>query len=153
MTPITSGMISSKTDEWATPDSIFNSLNKEFHFTLDVCATESNKKCDLYYDKEKNGLNQIWSGTIWMNPPYGRTIGSWLKKAMDYGNEGGIAVCLIPARTDTKWWRDYCMNSSEIRLIAGRLKFGNCKNSAPFPSAIIIFGTPKTPRIVMMEEV
>jgi len=66
---------------------------------------------------------------------------------------GGIAVCLVPARTDTKWWRDYCMNSSEIRLIAGRLKFGNCKNSAPFPSAIIIFGTQKTPRIVMMEEV
>lgn len=152
MTPITSGMLSSETDEWATPDSIFNSLNREFHFTLDVCASESNKKCAIYYDKEKNGLSQVWDGTVWMNPPYGRTIGSWLKKAMDYGTKG-VAVCLIPARTDTKWWRDYCMNSSEIRLIAGRLKFGNCKNSAPFPSAIIIFGTQKTPRIVMMEEV
>ena len=135
---INKGLFSSQTDNWETPQALFDKLNAEFHFDLDVCADNSNAKCKKFYTKEQDGLQQNWIGMCWMNPPYGREIGKWLKKAYESSINGATVVCLIPARTDTAWWHDYVMKG-EIRFIRGRLKFGGSKNSAPFPSAIVIF--------------
>lgn len=131
---------SSKNDEWETPQDLFDELNKEFNFDLDVCATKENAKCKIYFDKETNGLNHPWlAKTCWMNPPYGREIRKWMKKANEERWEGGsTVVCLVPARTDTSWWHDYAMQG-EIRFIRGRLRFSGHKYNAPFPSAIVIF--------------
>lgn len=135
-------MFSSATDEWATPQDLFDELNKEFHFELDVCANERNHKCDKYYTKEQDGLLMSWpaNGAIWCNPPYGREIGKWVSRAWRASADTTV-VMLLPARTDTKWFHDYIykMPNVEIRFIKGRLKFGNSKNSAPFPSMIVVF--------------
>ena len=130
---------SSKSNEWATPSDTFEALNREFRFTLDPCATKSNAKCLLFYDIQADGLRQDWSKhRVFMNPPYGRQIGLWVKKAYEESTRGALVVCLIPSRTDTKWWHEYCMRG-EIRFFRGRLKFGGSKNNAPFPSAVVIF--------------
>ena len=129
---------SSKTDLWATPQDFFDALNKEFSFDVDVCATAENAKCQNYFTAQQDGLKQDWNGVCWMNPPYGRVIGNWVKKAYESAQNGAIVVCLLPARTDTKWWHDYCMKG-RVRFIRGRLKFGGNKNAAPFPSALVIF--------------
>lgn len=130
---------SSETDDWATPQEFFDKLNEEFKFTIDVCASAYNNKHDRYFDKEDDGLRQDWSGEVcWMNPPYGREIAKWMEKAYNSSLEGATVVCLVPSRTDTKWWHDFAMNG-EIRFIKGRLKFGGSKNNAPFPSAVVIF--------------
>jgi site-specific DNA-methyltransferase (adenine-specific) len=132
----------SGTDEWATPQFLFVALNAEFGFTLDACATQENAKCKKFYTKADDSLSQDWSGeTVFMNPPYGREIGAWIKKAYEASLKGAVVVCLIPARTDTSWWHSYAMRG-EIRLLRGRLKFGHSDNSAPFPSAIVIFRPP-----------
>jgi len=138
---------SSATDEWPTPQDFFDRLNEEFHFTLDVCATPENAKCPRYYTKRENGLLQKWEGVCWMNPPYGREIGKWVKKAYESALDGATVVCLLPARTDTSWWHDYCMKG-EIRFVRGRLKFGDANENAPFPSVVVVFrpGVPETNR-------
>ncbi|WP_080845679.1 DNA N-6-adenine-methyltransferase [Cytobacillus gottheilii] len=134
------GMFSSNTDMWATPKDFYDELNKEFGFQTDVCAIPDNAKCENYFTPDLDGLKQDWEGVCWMNPPYGRVIGQWVKKAFEESEKhGSVVVCLLPARTDTKWWHEYCMKG-EIRLVKGRLKFGDSKNSAPFPSAVVIFG-------------
>ena len=135
---INQGLFTSNTDMWTTPLDFFNKLNEEFKFETDVCAIESNAKCKNFFTPEMNGLKQEWTGVCWMNPPYGRGIGEWIKKAYESSLNGATVVCLIPSRTDTKWWHDYCMKG-EVRLVKGRLKFGDSKNSAPFPSAVVIF--------------
>jgi len=129
---------SSKTDLWATPQKFFDKYDAVYKFTLDVCADKDNAKCANFYTIEDNGLIQPWQGVCWMNPPYGREIGAWMKKAHESSLKGATVVCLVPARTDTKWWHDYAMHG-QIEFIKGRLKFGNAKNSAPFPSAIVVF--------------
>lgn len=137
---MTKGMYTSNSEEWGTPQELFNRLNKEFNFTRDICASKENAKCPKYYTKEEDALKQEWGGVIWMNPPYGRQIGNWVKKAKEAARqEKATVVCLLPARTDTAWWHDYVMKANEIRLIRGRLKFGDGKGSAPFPSAIVVF--------------
>lgn len=137
---MTKGMYTSNSEEWGTPQELFNRLNKEFNFTLDVCASEENAKCPKYYTKEEDAMKKEWGGVIWMNPPYGRRIGNWVKKAKEAAQQGkATVVCLLPARTDTAWWHDYAMKANEIRLIRGRLKFGDGKGSAPFPSAVVVF--------------
>lgn len=129
---------SSKTDQWATPQKFFDEVNKEFNLQVDVCADKTNSKCIAYWNKQDDGLSKDWSGMrCWMNPPYGREISKWVKKAAEGG--ATICVCLLPARTDTRWFHDYIYNKAEIRFIKGRLKFGNSKNSAPFPSMLVIF--------------
>ena len=131
---------SSKTNEWATPQDFFDKLNKEFNFTLDPCATHENAKCDKYYTIEDDGLKQSWKGeTVFCNPPYGRQIKDWVEKAYNESKEGATVVMLIPSRTDTKYWHKWIFPNAEIRFIKGRLKFGGSKNSAPFPSAVVIF--------------
>lgn len=129
---------SSATDEWSTPQGLFDQLNEEFQFTLDVCASANNAKCKRFFSRETDGLNQQWTGACWMNPPYGEAIGDWMAKAHDAET---TVVCLVPARTDTGWWWDYARHG-EVRFLKGRLKFGGCDNSAPFPSAVVIFGRP-----------
>jgi phage N-6-adenine-methyltransferase len=129
---------SSKTDDWATPQDFFDNLNKTFNFTLDPCASHENHKCAKYYTKDDDGLSKSWEGeTVFMNPPYGRDVKKWMKKAYEESKHATV-VCLIPARTDTAYWHDYCMKG-EITFIRGRLKFGNSKQSAPFPSAVVVF--------------
>ena len=136
-------MFSSKTDDWETPQDFFDELNREFDFTLDPCADERNHKCEKYFTKEQDGLVQCWkSERVFCNPPYGREIGSWVKRCYLHSRiENGTAVMLIPARTDTKWFHEYIYNKEnvEIRFIKGRLKFGGSKNSAPFPSMVVVF--------------
>jgi phage N-6-adenine-methyltransferase len=130
---------SSATDMWETPQPFFDVWNAKFRFDWDVCATDENAKCAHYYTKENDGLSKRWVGTVWMNPPYGKEIIKWMKKAYESARDGdATVVCLIPARTDTAWWHDYAMKG-EITFIRGRLKFGNAENSAPFPSAVVVF--------------
>jgi phage N-6-adenine-methyltransferase len=134
------------TDVWSTPQWLFDALNKEFGFTLDPCTDGTNAKCDKFYTTAENGLLRDWgTETVFMNPPYSE-IAEWMRKAYGAAQEGATVVCLIPARTDTSWWHRYCMKS-EIRLLRGRLKFGDSDNSAPFPSAIIVF-RPREFRLV-----
>ena len=123
---------------WATPQEFFDKYNKQYEFQTDVCAIEENAKCNVWYSPEVDGLSQDWHGVCWMNPPYGRGIIKWVRKAYESSLQGATVVCLLPARTDTAWWHDYCMKG-QIEFIRGRLKFGGSKNSAPFPSAIVIF--------------
>lgn len=138
-----SGMFSSKTDMWSTPQYIFDDLNREFSFDVDVCATKENAKVDKYYTKEEDGLIQKWEGTVWCNPPYGRQIFFWVEKAYKSFLDGATVVMLLPARTDTKWFHDFIYNKAEVRFLKGRLKFGGSKNSAPFPSMVVIFKKEK----------
>ena len=134
-------MFSSKTEEWETPQDFFDNLNAEFHFTLDVCSTHENAKCAKHYTKEQDGLSQDWTGeTVGCNPPYGREMPKWIARCKQHGDAGGVAVMLIPARTDTKAFHEYIYGKAQIRFIKGRLKFGGSKNSAPFPSMVVIFG-------------
>lgn len=137
-------MFSSKSNDWATPQDLFDKLNDEFHFTLDVCAIPENAKCEHYYSPEQDGLLQHWEGTVWCNPPYGRKIGLWVKKAYEsvIRDDETTVVMLLPARTDTKWFHEYILPYGQIRFIRGRIKFGDSKNSAPFPSMIVVFEIP-----------
>ena len=136
---INSGMMSSKTDLWETPNDLFKKMDNEFKFDIDVCALPENAKVKRFYTPAEDGLTKTWEGTCWMNPPYGRKIGKWVEKAFNSANGGCTVVCLLPSRTDTKWFHDFCMKSSDIRFIRGRLHFGGSKNSAPFPSVIVVF--------------
>jgi len=134
-------MFSSKSAEWETPQKLYDMLDSIFHFTLDPCATAENSKCRKHFTKEENGLKKSWKGqTVFMNPPYGKDIKKWIKKAYEESrNSNTTVVCLLPARTDTKYWHNYCMKSQRIYFVKGRLKFGDATNSAPFPSAVVVF--------------
>lgn len=132
-------MFSSKTDMWATPSEFFDKLNAVFRFDVDVCAMHDNAKCSKYFTPEQDGLTQEWIGVCWMNPPYGREISKWVKKAWESAKRNGATVvCLLPARVDTKWWHDYCAKG-EVHFVKGRLKFGGASTGAPFPSAVVVF--------------
>lgn len=135
------GCFSSKSNEWSTPQEFFDELDKEFHFTLDPCSTHENCKCKKHYTIEENGLEQNWGGEIvFCNPPYGSEIGKWVEKCYREGTKDKtIVVMLIPSRTDTRYFHDYIYQRCEIRFIKGRLKFGDGKASAPFPSMLVIF--------------
>ena len=138
----TAAMFSSTTNEWETPQDFFDKLNEEFHFTLDPCATPQNAKCKKYYTVKEDGLKQDWQGeTVFCNPPYGRAIKDWVRKCYEESKKPNtIVVMLIPARTDTTYFHDYIYHKAkEIRFVRGRLKFGNSKNGAPFPSMVVVF--------------
>jgi len=147
---------SSEDMTWGTPIDFYNEMNNEFNFTLDVAAAPATAKCEKYYTEDDDGLSKDWSGEVcWMNPPYGREIKYWIEKAYNESRKGAVVVALIPFRPDTRYWFDYIWqpipnntftyattprDGVEVRAIKGRLKFGDSKSSAPFPSAIIIFG-------------
>ena len=132
--------MSSNSSEWETPQDLFNELDGEFHFRLDPCATKENRKCRYHFNKETDGLSVswFWAGSVFMNPSYGREIGKWVKKAWEESQGGCTVVCLLPARTDTRWFHEYCLKG-EVRFIRGRIKFVGAKWNAPFPSMIVIF--------------
>ena len=130
--------------EWSTPQILYDTLNEEFSFTLDPCATAESAKCTRYFTQETDGLAQDWGvERVFMNPPYGRVIGLWVAKAYEAAGKGALVVGLLPARTDTRWFHKYIYNDSadEVRFIAGRIKFGGGKNTAPFPSMIVVWDT------------
>lgn len=139
----------SATDDWSTPPDLFAELHAEFDFTLDVCASAANARVPNYFNAERDGLAQDWTGVCWMNPPYGDAIAAWIAKAhQESESTASVVVCLVPARTDTAWWWDHCRHA-EIRFLRGRLKFGDGTNSAPFPSAVVVFG--REPKVVWWE--
>ena len=134
------GMYTSSTAEWATPKDFYRQLDKEFHFTLDPCATPENAKCEKFFTKDQDGLAQDWSGEIvFCNPPYGREIEAWCRKCYEHARAGGVAVMLIPSRTDTGWFHDLVYGKAEMRFVRGRLHFGGSKWNAPFPSLVAIY--------------
>lgn len=137
-------LFSSEKEDWETPLDLYKKLNDEFHFTLDPCANEFNHKCDNYYTVENDGLKQNWGGQIvFCNPPYGRKIYEWVKKAYEESQKSNTTVVLlIPSRTDTKYFHEflYKKENVELRFLKGRLKFSGSENSAPFPSLVAILG-------------
>lgn len=122
---------SSQRLDWQTPKAVYDALDAEFHFDFDPCP----------HNPTFDGLNTPWGTSNFVNPPYGREIGKWIKKGCKEHQKGKTVVFLIPSRTDTRWWHDYIMKAEEIRFIKGRLKFGEATNSAPFPSAIAVFSS------------
>lgn len=133
---------SSEDMTWATPQDFFDSLNGIYDFTLDPCCVPATAKCDTYFTPEDDGLEQSWTDhRVFMNPPYGREIKHWVKKAKsEYRNGAQCVVCLVPARVDTGWWNDAVSDmSADVYFIKGRLKFGDAEHSAPFPSALIVW--------------
>ena len=144
MSPITQTPIP-LSDEWATPQWLFDCLNKEFRFTLDPCATNENHKCARYFTIKEDGLQSDWKkNSVFMNPPYGGQTGNWIKKAWEESEKGATVVCLITASPDRSYWHDYIFqHAAQIRFIRGRLKFSESKQGAPFASAIIVFDKKK----------
>jgi phage N-6-adenine-methyltransferase len=140
---------SSQTCEWATPQDFFDRLHAEFAFTLDACATAENAKCPAYFSPEHDGLAQRWAGRVWCNPPYGRSIGSWIRKARESVESGDaeFVVCLVPARVDTRWWHEQVHGRAEVTFLRGRLRFGAAKSGAPFPSALVVFRGAAAPLV------
>lgn len=136
---ISEALYSSKSDEWYTPQDLFKSLDDEFHFNLDPCATPESAKCKTYFTKEDDGLSKKWGGyRVFCNPPYSE-INKWVEKAYRETREDNtIVVMLIPARTDTKYFHNFIYQRSEIRFVKGRVNFGG-KANAPFPSMIVVF--------------
>lgn len=136
---ISEALYSSKSDEWYTPQNLFKSLDDEFHFNLDPCATPKSAKCKTYFTKEDDGLSKKWGGyRVFCNPPYS-DIAKWVEKAYRETREDNtIVVMLIPARTDTKYFHNFIYQRSEIRFLKGRVNFGG-KANAPFPSMIVVF--------------
>lgn len=133
-------LLSRKSDEYSTPSWLYDQLNDEFSFTLDPCATDDNHKCEKYFTKDQDGLNQSWAyERVFCNPPYSK-ISEWVRKAYEETRNKNTLVCMvIPARTDTRYFHDYILHRSEIRFLKGRVKFGSEKYNAPFPSMVVIF--------------
>lgn len=140
---------SSGSDDWSTPAALFDLLDREFRFELDVCASPENAKCARYFTVDVDGLAQRWTGACWMNPPYGDAIGAWMAKAHASARAGATVVCLVPARTDTAWWWDHARHG-EVRFLRGRLRFGDAQ-TAPFPSAVVVFAS-RAQRVVWWED-
>ncbi len=140
-------MFSSKKDDWETPQSFFDELDAKYKFNWDLASSDANAKCVNHFTVGDNSLSQDWSvleGNLWLNPPYGRDLKHWVKKAYESSiNRDGALVMLIPSRTDTSYWHDYIFDKAEIKFIRGRLKFesgGVASQPAPFPSALITYG-------------
>jgi len=139
--------------DWATPQYVFDELDAEFKFQLDAAAEGVNAKCKLWISEEEDALSMDWAlmangGSVWLNPPYGRGVGDWVEKAYRESVSGCCVVVLVFARTDTRWWHSWAMRAAEIRLISGRLKFGDAPNAAPAPSCLLVFSeAARQPRI------
>ena len=146
----------SSNKEWETPLSVFKPLEKEFNIVLDVCASQENTKCKAFFNRKSNSLSRSWlvgsdfpKGTlaVWMNPPYGRGMERWVRKAHEETKNGVTTIALLPARTDTSWFHNYIYNKHEVRFYKGRIKFVDAQSTAPFPSMVVIFKPTKVNRI------
>lgn len=154
------GMFTSAKDDWATPSDLFQALNERFGFDLDPCASPTNAKCRRYFTRSDDGLSHPWSGNVFMNPPYGRVLGDWVRKAHEEVTSGraNVVVALIPARTDTAYWHDFVMKAEEIILLRGRVHHDHAghdgpAHNAPFPSAAVVFTSESVglPRLSTMD--
>ncbi len=125
--------------EWGTPNELYGPLDAEFSFTLDAAADAENSKCAEFIDIDADGLLTPWSGTVWCNPPYGRGLGAWAKKAANEALRGVTSVLLIPARTNTAWFHEYCLGCGEVRFIKGRPKFNGADEGLPWPLCLVVF--------------
>ena len=126
--------------EYSTPLKIVNPLIDEFGITKDVCASINNYKLSDYWTKEDNALAQFWIGNCWMNPPFSKDLNKWVKKACNDAIQfGGTKVCLIPVRSNTKWWAEVSVQS-EIRFINGEVNFNDAERGLWLPMCIMIFG-------------
>ncbi len=132
---------SSKSNEWATPQYLFNFLDSKYNFDLDPASDGNNNKCKKFYTQKENGLLQDWDQITFCNPPYGRELGKWIEKGyLEHQKHNKKIVMLIPARPDTKAWHNFIFGKAKVVFIKGRVKFGDGTSPAPFPSAIIIYG-------------
>ena len=147
-------LFSSKASDWETPQDFFDKLNWRFGpFSLAPCATKETAKCTNHYTVNDDGLSKSWKGhKVFVNPPYGRQIHKWIEKAYNESMDDGTkVVMLVPARTDTKYWHNYIMKAKEVHFVKGRLKFGSSNNSAPFPSAVVVFERSSHDRNVYLD--
>lgn len=145
MADLTQERFAAKSTEYETPQDLFDRLDAEFHFTCDVASSDSNAKCQHHYTVEHDGLRQRWEGVCWCNPPYGREMPKWIRKARREAENGNATtVMLIPARTNTGWWHDDCL-MGEVRFVRGRPRFNGGKHGLPFPLAIVIFRAKESP--------
>jgi len=136
------GLTTSNSSVWETPTLFFQQLDDEFNFNLDPCCTHATAKCERHFTEAEDGLARPWDGKVFMNPPYGREIIKWVEKAYLESLRGALVVCLLPARTDTRWFHEWVLEKSEIRFVRGRLKFGGERvgsGAAPFPSMVAIY--------------
>ena len=150
MADFTENRFASKKQEWATPQDMFDSLNKVYSFDFDLAADKDNRKCEEYFSAEDNALSKEWKGNCWLNPPYGSTgetrLAKWIEKAYNEASTGNCRVTmLIPARTNTQWWHEYCMKAEEILFLCGRPKFGGATHGLPQPLAVITFAKTEYP--------
>ncbi len=130
--------------DWDTPQSLFDKLNQEFNFKWDLAASDKNAKCSKFFTQKDDGLKQKWEGVCWLNPPYGdksSKMVDWIKKAYNDTqlNPNLTVVMLIPARTNTKWFHQFCMKAAELKFICGRPKFGDSKHGLPQPLILVVF--------------
>jgi site-specific DNA-methyltransferase (adenine-specific) len=134
-------LYSSRSEEWPTPQAFFDTLDEEFRFTLDPCATRRNAKCPAFFTRRQNGLMQDWGHhRVFCNPPYGRFMWDWARKCFEASQRGAVVVLLAHARTDTRWFHDWVYGkAAELRFVRGRLKFGDGRQSAPFPSLVAVY--------------
>jgi len=125
---------------WQTPPEVFEPLDAEFHFELDAAASHGAQRCARYISPETDALEVPWQArSVWLNPPYGRGIGAWVRKAFETSRAGAVVVVLVPARPDTRWWAEWALKAAEIRFVQGRIRFVGAPSGAPFPSAVLIF--------------
>ena len=138
---ITKGLTSTGNIVAETPKYLFDRISSIFNFSLDVCALPENAKCESYYTPKDDGLSKPWRGGVWCNPPYGREISSWVKKAYEESQKeyNDFVLMLLPARTDTKWWWEYVQGKATLFFIKGRVKFGDHNVGAPFPSVLALY--------------
>jgi len=147
-------MFSKQSDEWSTPQALFEALNAEFAFDLDAAADRKNAKCDDFL--ARNALSLDWDTyglcvgpSVFLNPPYSKCR-EFIAKAAWEASKGCTVVCLVPSRTDTRWFHDHVWDRDrhrpqpgvEVRFLKGRLKFSGAKAGAPFPSMIVVFRPP-----------
>ena len=133
-------MFSSKNQAWETPKDFFDKYDAIFHFETDVCALPENAKCKRFFTPEMDGLKQEWTGVCWMNPPYGRQIGKWVRKAYESARDNNATVvCLLPARTNTAWFHDYVLPHAHVEFVRGKIRFVGAEWDAPFPSIVATF--------------
>lgn len=138
----------SKRQDWETPQDLFAPLHAEFGFTLDAAASPPNAKAATYFTEDQDGLRQDWGRhVVWLNPPYGSKsrLSDWVRKSYQASRAGATVVALIPARTNTVWFHDYCLGAAEVRFLKGRPKFVGCVHGLPFPLCLVIFRPPDVP--------
>ncbi|HEU4648553.1 MAG TPA: DNA N-6-adenine-methyltransferase [Gemmatimonadales bacterium] len=139
-------MPASATDDWATPQDLFNRYDAKHHFTLDAAASSANAKCRRYFTKANDGLAQNWGQeTVWVNPRYGRVLAAWVQKAFEASQRGATVVLLLPARTCTRWFHEYALRG-DVEFLKGRVKFGGASTAAPFPSMVVTFWPASSPK-------